>query len=47
MTRLQFSPAVLNTFEQQPITKRIIFNAISESYKNVIVGQMKLFLFLI
>ncbi|KAI7858510.1 CCR4-Not complex component, Not1-domain-containing protein [Circinella umbellata] len=35
MTRLQFSPAVLNTFEQQPITKRIVFNAISESYKNV------------
>ncbi|KAI9271555.1 CCR4-Not complex component, Not1-domain-containing protein [Phascolomyces articulosus] len=35
ITRLQFSPAVLHTFDQQPITKRIIFNAISESYKNV------------
>ncbi|KAI9496644.1 CCR4-Not complex component, Not1-domain-containing protein [Zychaea mexicana] len=35
MTRLQFSPSVLHTFEQQPITKRIVFNAISESYKKV------------
>ncbi|KAI8149734.1 CCR4-Not complex component, Not1-domain-containing protein [Fennellomyces sp. T-0311] len=36
LARLQFSTAVLHVFEQQPLTKRIVLGAISESYKKVV-----------